>query len=247
MTRSLTGWLLLAVFLSPCAGQAQPPKNKTTAPPSAQDDPSDLDLVEGLLNARRDYQLALEKLRAHYVQVNEAEKSRWAEEELLHFHRHSKPAYNLKKDVPPATLQATTNRPEANELYRRAIGYKDKGYGIEYTDNQHRAEILFQQILSSYPDSDKIGDVGYQLGDLYESKAYKHYRRAAVYFERSLQWSPNTRSDARMRAARLYDRNLADRARALELYREIISSEVNEQRRAEAERRITELTGGTRP
>jgi len=35
--------------------------------------------------------------------------------------------------------------------------YKDKGWGNDYLDNQRRAELLFQQLLSTYPQSDKIG------------------------------------------------------------------------------------------
>jgi len=85
-----------------------------------------------------------------------------------------------------------------------------------------RAEILLQQLLTNYPESDKIGDTAYQLGDLYESKAYKQYRRAAYYYERSFQWNPTTQLDARMKAARLYDHQLVDRKRAAELYQEVI-------------------------
>jgi len=54
-----------------------------------------------------------------------------------------------------------------------------QGLGNDYLDNQRRAELLFQQLLSTYPQSDKIGDAAYQLGDIYESRAYRQYRRAA--------------------------------------------------------------------
>src|SRR5262249_44602572 len=136
------------------------------------------------------------------------------------------------------------NIPEANDLYRRAMAYKSKGWGgTDFTDNQRRAELLFQQILTSYPQSDKIGDAAYQLGDLYEGKAYKQYRRSAQYFERCFQWNPNTQLDARLRAARLYDKQLMDRNRAAELYREITTHETDPKRIAEAEKRLVELSG----
>jgi TolA-binding protein len=205
---------------------------------------SDIEMVERLLAARRDYQLTLEQLRAHYVSVGDTERAHWAEEELRQFHRILKQAYRLELDVPPPTLQAGYNIPEANELYIRAIGYKDKGWGNDYTDNQRRAEILFQQLLTSYPQSDKIGDTAYQLGDLYEGKAYKQYRRAAAYYERCFQWNPHTQSDARLRAARLYDKQLQERGRALEIYREITTHETDPKRLQEAQKRLTELGGG---
>src|SRR5207248_9378494 len=128
--------------------------------------------------------------------------------------------YRLDLDVPPPTLQASINIPEANDLYRKAMFYKGKGFGSEAQDNQIRAELLLQQLLTSYPQSDKIGDAAYQLGDIYE-RSFKQYRRSATYFERCFQWNPNTRLDARLRAARLYDRQLQERARALELYKDV--------------------------
>ena len=75
--------------------------------------------------------------------------------------------------------------------------FKDKGWGQDYIDNQHRAELLFQQLLTNYPQSDKISDAAYQLGDIYESKAFRQYERAAAYFERCFQWNPKTHFDAR--------------------------------------------------
>ena len=42
------------------------------------------------------------------------ERARWAEEELRQFHRMSKQAYRLELDVPPPTLEAKQNIPEAN-------------------------------------------------------------------------------------------------------------------------------------
>src|SRR5262249_25366634 len=129
---------------------------------------------------------------------------------------------------------------------RRAMVYKDKGWswaGNDYIDNQRRAEILFQQILTNYPQSDKIDDAAYQLGDICESKAYRQYRRAAQYYERCFQWNPNTQFDARIRAARLYDKYLQERSRAMELYKEVITHETDPKRIAEAQKRITDLSG----
>jgi hypothetical protein len=229
----------------PPASKAPVPTAPTTPPARAPGAPaSDVEFVERILAARRDYQVALEELRRHYLSVGDLERARWAEEELVQFHRISKHAYRLELDVPPPTLQAQHNINEANELYMRAMSYKDKGWRTDYIDNQRRAEILLQQLLSSYPQSDKIDDAAYQLGDIYESSAYKQYRRSAQYFERCFQWNPNTQFDARLRAARLYDKQLSERSRALELYREVATHEVDPKRRAEAQKRLTELSGG---
>jgi TolA-binding protein len=204
---------------------------------------SDIELVERLLAARRDYQTMLEQLRGYYIRANDVERARWAEDELRQYHRINKQAYRLELDVPPPTLQAAYNIREANDLYRRGMAYKDKGWGMDYIDNQRRAEILFQQILSNYPTSDKIDDAAYQLGDIYESKACRQYRRAAAYFERCVQWNPNTQFDARLRAARLYDKMLNERAHAIELYKDITTHETDPKALDEASKRLVELGG----
>src|SRR5436190_1119186 len=80
--------------------------------------------------------------------------------------------------------------------------------------NLIRAELLLQQLLAQYPTSNKCSDAAYQLGDVYENRRPPQYRRAAVYFERCVQWNPSTQYDARLRAAKVYDRQLRERAKA---------------------------------
>jgi tetratricopeptide (TPR) repeat protein len=233
--------LLLAAFLvgSACG---EPSKNGSQSkPPSGP--PSDLDKVERVLAARKEYQLSLEELRKHYLTVGDIERSHWAEDELIQFHRIVKEAYRLDLDVPPPTLQGTYNIPEANELYRRAMTYKDKGWGTDYIDNQRRAEILLQQLLTQHPQSTRISDTAYELADIYESKANKQNRRAAMYFERCFQWNVHTHFDARIRAARIYDKGLLERSRAVELYKEVINHETDEKQREEARKRLEDLAG----
>jgi hypothetical protein len=235
---SLLPVTLAGIFLLTQAAAQQPSKTSSTSK-----DNGDIELVEKLLVARRDYQRTLELLRAHYLQTGDLEHSKWAEDELREYHRMTHQAYRLDLDVPPPTLQASTNIPEANKLLVTAIGYKDKGFGMDFIDNQRRAELLLQQLLTHYPTSDKIGEAAYMLGDLYEGKAYKQYRRAAMYFERCFQWNPTTTRDARLRAARIYDKNLPERGRAIELYREIKTHDTDPARHAEADKRLKELTG----
>src|SRR5437763_8460386 len=127
--------VLLGVGL-PLLGQpAAPPKDA----PKKQ---ADHQMVERLLAARREYQETLEALRAHYIATGDIERARWAEEELLQFHRIGKQAFRLDMDLPPGGLKPEYNIPEANELYRRALVFKDKGFGTDYVDNQRRADVL---------------------------------------------------------------------------------------------------------
>ncbi len=237
-----TDWRMAAsVALAAALGVATwaaPPRDRAaTATPSA----TDLQLVQRVIAARRDYQIGLEQLRAYYDSVGDAERARWAEDELRQFHRVIKAAYIMDLDVAGPGLRPDQNVVAANELFRKAMNFKGKGLGSEYTDNQIRTELLLQQLLQQYPTSNRCSDAAYYLAEIYESR--RQSLRAAVYFERCFQWNPATTLDARMRAAVLYDRQLNDRNKAIELYQAVLATETDSRVRKEAERRIADLGG----
>jgi tetratricopeptide (TPR) repeat protein len=213
-------------------------KGTPTSGAAANDD---LAQVKRVIAARQEYQTSLEQLRVHYLRLGDFERVRWVEEELFSYHRTSKRAYRLDLDVPPPTMTPNQNVGEANDLFRRAIAFKSKGWGSELDDNYRRAELLFQQIISLYPQSDKLSETAYHLGEIYESRAFKQFRRAATYYERSFQWNPQTTNESRLKAARLYDKTLHDRAKAVQLYREEINHTADPKRLEEARRRLQEL------
>ena len=244
MTRVLGAVLALGLLFRAAVAEPNPEPDKDKRPAAAgAGKVSDVPLVERLLAARKEYQVTLESLRKHYIQVGDIERARWAEEELMQYHRITKQVFRLELDVPPPTLKAQQNIPEANRLYREAMAYKDKGWGTDYVDNQRRAELLLQKILTDYPQSNKISDAAFMLGDIYESKAFRQYQRAAAYYERCFEWNKNTQFDARIRSARLYERQLNNRGKAAAIYREIITHETNDRHIEEARRRLEELSG----
>lgn len=202
---------------------------------------AEVNSVKRTIAARREYQASLENLRSLYGTNGDAEKLKWVEDELKQFHRVPKHAYVLDLDVPGPGLRAEQNIPAANELLRRALEYKDRGYGSDFVDNQIRAELLLQQLITQYPTSNKISEAAYHLGDIYESRAFRQYRRAASYFERCFQWNPNTTHDARLRAARIYDKALNERGKAIELYKMVTAYEHDPKRTQEAQRRLNEM------
>jgi TolA-binding protein len=235
-----TKWIIVIGFLSAIGLTVA---GVVAQSPSKPEKASEVDLVEQVIKARKDYWLSLDRLRQHYVAQNEIEKANWVEDELKGFHRVEKYSYRLDvKDVPPATLQAKSNVTEANTLFRRAIEYKNRGFGDDYIDNQRRAEILLQGILERYPDSDKIAEVAYHLGDIYEHyKPRPQFERAAAYYERSFQWNKASTTDARLRAARIFDRQLKQFDKAKEMYKAVANHDTNSERVAEAERRLREM------
>lgn len=232
------------------AGSAAPGQTKKDKKPESGDLPpaaaaSDIDLVKRTVAGRKEYEESLRELRAHYIKVGDKQRVEWAEQELMAFHVMFKPSYNLDvQDAFPPTLEASVNIKEANDLFKHALEYKGKGLGNDYMLNMRRAELLFREILEKYPNSDKIGETAYQLGEIYESRAYRQYDRAARYYERSFQWVKGSRSDARLRAAVLYDRYLNERTKAIELYRSVVENDVDAERIKTAQKRLDELTGG---
>ncbi|HEY2787648.1 MAG TPA: hypothetical protein VGJ05_22010 [Fimbriiglobus sp.] len=213
------------------------------SPPKSNSGANEVELVEQVLSARKQYQQSLANLYELYVKTGDKERAKWVEDELKGFHLIGKPSYRLDvQDVPPPTLEAKENIKEANDLFKQAMDYKGKGFGTELMLNQRRTEILLREILEKYPTSDIIADVAYELGDLYEGKAFKQYGRSAAYFERAFQWRKGSRSDARMRAAKLYDKTLNERAKAIELYRDVIAHDTDDERIKVAQKRLAELT-----
>jgi TolA-binding protein len=234
----------LAALLPAQTSYAPPDKDRPKDKDGGAATASDIEKVERLIAARREYQQSLEGLRTYYISTGDMERARWAEDELLQFHRITKESFRIDMELPPPNLQSNYNIPEANEIYKQAMTFKDKGWGTDYVDNQRRAEKLLQQLLTDHPQSDKISDAAYQLGDIYESKANKQYDRAAHYFERCFQWNPKTQFDARLRAARLYERNVGERNHAIDIYREIVNRETDPKRIDEAQKRLAELSAG---
>ncbi|HVL12385.1 MAG TPA: hypothetical protein VM529_07460 [Gemmata sp.] len=237
----VVGW---AVAQSPAKPNSDPDKKNLPPEGGSPTNASDVELVERVLATRKEYENSLKALYEHYQKVGDKQRLQWSEQELMTYHLAWKPSYNLDvKDVPPPGLEAKVNVREANELFRLAMEYKGKGFGNDYVLNQRRAEVYLREILEKYPNSDKIADVAYQLGEIYEGRAYRQYDRAAKYYERSFQWVKGSRTDARLRAAVIYDKQLNDRSKAVELYREEIAHDTDTDRIKQAERRLGELTG----
>jgi hypothetical protein len=228
------------LLLGLVAGAAVAADPKPAPKPAGEEE----QVLKALVEARKNYHKALAASYEHYRNLGDAEHTKWAEEELRAFHLIPKPCYRLDiMDNPQVDPANQKNLKEANELFKLATEYKGKGYGNDYLLNQKRAEIVLQEILIRHPNSDKIADVAYELGDLYEGRAFKQYERAAAYYERSTLWKKGTVSDAHLRAARLYDKVLNERTKAIETYREVIAQDTDPTRVKEAQKRLADLTG----
>src|SRR5262245_331676 len=91
-----------------------PPEPAAGTPAAA----SDVELVERVIAARKEYEGSLKALFDHYQKHGDKQRTQWAEQELMGYHLLFRPSYNLDvKDVPPPSLEAKVNVREANELF----------------------------------------------------------------------------------------------------------------------------------
>jgi hypothetical protein len=245
----LLGGSLLALAAPPNPPPPAPAPAPNTAPAPVtgpRPAPGDTEKVEAVNGARRQYRAALEELYKHYQKVGDNEKLKMVEEELRGYHRLNKHVYRVDLDVPGNQMRAKYNYAESNDLYLQAREFKNKGSwgGTDGADNLIRAELLYQELLTKYPECDKIGDTAYDLAEIYASKVFNRQRLAAVYYERSFEWNPTTRSEARIRAARIYDKVLREQVKAIDLYRNVLSHDTDPARLAEAKKRLAEMNGG---
>ena len=199
------------------------------------------ELVKKVHQTRDAYQAALERLRAYYVHVSNSENLHWSEQELTDYHQTPKHPYILDLDLPSKNLKPDKSIPKANRMFRQALDWLQRPSLVDRDDNYKRAELLFRRLLRDYPTSDKLDETCYYLGEIYSSKYFQHYRRAAAFYEQVILYEPNTNLDARLQAARVYERHISNHRRAIELYQEVLRHEVDPEQTREARRRLDVL------
>lgn len=238
-SRTIRRWLLPACA---CAALAGLPV-LTADDPAVRDRQQERKLVEDIYKARDNYEARLERLHAFYIHTNSDEGRSWVEKELTDFRLIVKNPYVLEMDLPDPGLSPDTSIPQANRIFRDALDWLNKRSLTEREENYKRAELLFRRLLRDYPRSDKLDETCYYLGEIYSSKYFQQYRRAAAYYERVFHYQPNTNLDARLRAALLYENYNSDRRRAIELYQEVLRREVDPVQTREAKRHLDSLLG----
>lgn len=189
-------------------------------------DAGEVDFVENMAAARQAYREALEGLLSYYRSVGNATKARWAQTELRTFDQMVRYQYIQPAEWTPKDLKAEAAIPEADALYRRAMGlYRESGGMIIVASRAKLQEALgyFNQLIQQYPTSEKIDDAAYRAARIYEY--LKNYELAAVYYQRAFQWNEATPYPARFRAAYVLDQRLRMRREALMLYQEALAKE----------------------
>jgi len=189
----------------------------------------EVDLVEAVLIHRAAYHRHLGQLRDYYKSHGFVTKQSWAEFELKGLGLVKPFKYLLDAEIPSNNLTPTDTIPEADLLFESARDLMGRaGYGMAGFYNQDlmiRACAEFRELIERYPSSDKIDDAAFYLGEIHSDYLPDQAVIAVRWYERAWTWNPDTPHPARYQAAHVYDYQLHNRARALELYHSVIEHE----------------------
>jgi tetratricopeptide (TPR) repeat protein len=210
---------------------------------------TEYDLVEQVLTHRMAYHRSLIALRDYYRKRGYENKLQWAEFELADVEKIKPFRYLLDAEIPAPWLQPKESIAEADALYERGCELMKKGgHGVPvfYSEDVMRDALkCFVRLIQKYPSSDKIDDAAFGCGEIYKEYFKDQNEIAVKWYERAYTWDPQTPHPARFQAAVVYDYRLHDRARALELYHEVLKRDTSNLSNARwASARIDELTKG---
>jgi len=212
---------------------------------------NEVDLVEAVATHRSLYHQHLEQLRDYYKSHGYAAKQGWADFELKGLKNVKAFRYLAEAEVPQSQLQPTESVSEADAMFQRAEELmKQGGHGVPIFYRQKlmiEAADVLRGLVERYPNSDKVDDAAYLLGEIHKEYLPGQELIAVKWYERAWTWNPQTPFPARFQAAVVYDYRLHDRDRALELYHAVAKDETGDRSNLRfAQRRINELTSGER-
>jgi len=207
-------------------------------------------LVEYVVSARKAWLKAVQDLVAYYRQTTPGSyKAERVANVLERFDPVRTYLYILDAEVPPADLKPVEVIPQADEMYEKAISLHEQGKGLLHTflttsyPKQRQALGILLRMVRLYPRSTKIALAAYHIGEIYK-EYFNENLRAVAWYERAWQWDPNITKPARFQAATVHDLRLLNRAKAIELYRQVILHEqFNASNVQWSHNRIRDLTG----
>ena len=222
------------------------PARPEPGPSLAEQEPGRLEvtLAEMVIDARQNWLATVDDLRAYYLSVNQSFKAEMARSIAYRFDPVRQYKFFLDVEVPPEDLKGTDPIPDAEALYAEAHHDYAVASALAPVYNYPRLKTAlgkFQQLIRQYPASTKIALSAFYVAQIYDDLGQNF--RAMQWYERSWQWDPYLPKPARFQAARLADRRLHNRGKALELYRAAVESEpVSRHNINYAQKRIYELT-----
>ena len=206
-------------------------------------------IAEEVVRARKAYDRALLALRDHYTARGTAVKLGWVDSEIQAFDRVPKIQYLTVAEMAGPNLRPIRRIEAADQLYEEGMQNKNYPAMPFPVSNPGKDAYLkkalekFQTIIEKYPESDKIDDAVFRMGEVYGGWYYNDPTRAVECYERCWTWNPKTEHPAIFNAAKTYEEKLSNRTKAVELYNRVLTEGPNEELQKQAADRIKALTG----
>jgi tetratricopeptide (TPR) repeat protein len=201
-------------------------------------------LVEEVARTRKAYGRALLALKDYYVSRATNTKIEWIDSELAAFDKVPKIQYLVVAELAGPNLRPTKHIEAADQLFKEGMNYKDyPAFPPGKKEYLKVAVEKFQTIIEKYPESDKIGDAAFRLGEMYGGWYFQDWARAVQSYQRCWQWDPGTPYPALFNAAKIYDEKLKNRVKAVELYNRVVVESKDQGLVGQAQDRIRALTG----
>ena len=201
-------------------------------------------LVEETARTRKAYMRSLEALKDFYVSRANHTKIEWIDSELQAFEKVPRIQYLGVAELASPNLRPTQHIEAADQLYKEGLNYKD--YPALPPGKKEYLKVAiekFQAIIEKYPNSDKIAEAAFRLGEIYGGWYFQDWARAVQSYERCWQWDPSSSLPACFNAAKIYDDKLKNRVKAVELNNRVIATSQDDDLKRQAGDRIKALTG----
>lgn len=200
-------------------------------------------LVEEVARSRKAYERAIKALRAYYTQRGTVHKIEWAASEMTALGSVPKIQYLVVAELAGPDLRPSRSIEVADQLYAEGVQYKDyPAFPPAKKEYLKTALEKFHTIIEKYPESDKIDDAAFGMGEIYGGWYFQDWARAVGSYQRCWEWNPKTEHPALFNAAKIYDERLKNRVKAAELYNRVIAETTDEGRVNEAQNRLKALT-----
>jgi tetratricopeptide (TPR) repeat protein len=209
---------------------------------------TEVDLVEELIMHRAMYARCLRALVTYYTDRGYIHKANWARNELNDVRQVKPYRYVDDAQVPAEDLRPTESILEADKVYEEGLQLMEKGgHGVPALYNQQTMKLAlskFKQLISQYPNSDKIDEAAFMIGEIHKEYFENQDDTIALkWYQRALDWNPSLSYPARFQMAVVYDYRLHEREKALEMYQQVVENEqFNKSNLEFAKIRIGQLT-----
>ena len=188
----------------------------------------EVEMVDNVVTSREEYLLNIDALAQHLEQKEpESFRVKLIHNAQYRFHHEETYLYLTHINPAPEKHKSAQIIAEANEMYNQALKLYRDGKFIPAAANyekQRDSLVLFKRLIRQYPQSTRIAESAFYIGEIYKEYFREHYL-AVLWYKRALEWEPRIALPVRFQIAVQYDFNLGSKPEALKYYRKVIKHE----------------------